>query len=219
MSERVLVIAPHCDDETLGVGGTLAQLSEAGAQVEVIVISAGKKKGVQDDEFLTRLAEFEMAMAVLGIQKFSILYPGYDTRMHKISHEKMIGDIDRLIEAIRPTKLFFPYSSNHQDHKFVYECSMAAIRMKAGWNVPFVALYEYPFINTNYDTIQGGRYYRNITNKIAEKAAAFGCYKSQLKEKPSPNNVVGMMNLAFMRGAECGYSYAEMFYIIRMLEG
>jgi len=30
MSERVLVITPHCNDETLGLGGTLAQYARFG---------------------------------------------------------------------------------------------------------------------------------------------------------------------------------------------
>jgi len=90
--------------------------------------------------------------------------------------------------------------------------------MKAGWNVPFIALYEYPFINTNFDAIHGGRYYRNITRTIKEKLKAFECYESQIKKHPSPSNPKGMMALASARGSECGIAYAEMFYIVRMLK-
>jgi LmbE family N-acetylglucosaminyl deacetylase len=38
---RILVIAPHCDDETLGVGGYMAQAARAGSQVRVVLITNG----------------------------------------------------------------------------------------------------------------------------------------------------------------------------------
>src|SRR4051794_11848350 len=38
---RLLVLAPHCDDETLGVGGTMAQAAGAGARVRVVLVTNG----------------------------------------------------------------------------------------------------------------------------------------------------------------------------------
>lgn len=35
----VLVIAPHPDDEVLGVGGTIAKLVAGGASVEVVIVT------------------------------------------------------------------------------------------------------------------------------------------------------------------------------------
>ena len=40
-ADRVLVIAPHCDDEVLACGGLLQQARAAGAQVEVVLITNG----------------------------------------------------------------------------------------------------------------------------------------------------------------------------------
>ena len=38
-SKRILVIAPHPDDETLGAGGTIAKFSNSGNEVHVLMIS------------------------------------------------------------------------------------------------------------------------------------------------------------------------------------
>ncbi|MCH2105723.1 MAG: PIG-L family deacetylase, partial [Planctomycetes bacterium] len=38
---RVLVIAPHADDEVLGCGGTLTRHIERGDEVEVLVLTDG----------------------------------------------------------------------------------------------------------------------------------------------------------------------------------
>lgn len=41
-TRRVLVVAPHPDDETIGCGGTLALLADGGARVTVVVATAGE---------------------------------------------------------------------------------------------------------------------------------------------------------------------------------
>ena len=67
---RVLVIAPHADDEVLGCGGTLARHVARGDEVEVIVLTDGAR-GTTDgstdlDLVRQRRAEAEAGMALLG---------------------------------------------------------------------------------------------------------------------------------------------------------
>lgn len=42
MKERVLVIAPHPDDEIIGCGGTMAQHVEKGDRIFVIYVTSGE---------------------------------------------------------------------------------------------------------------------------------------------------------------------------------
>lgn len=49
--DRLLVLAPHCDDETLGVGGTLAAAREKGAAVRIVFLTNG------DSSMATQIAE------------------------------------------------------------------------------------------------------------------------------------------------------------------
>ena len=37
--KRILIIAPHPDDETLGVGGTISKFSSIGYEVNILVVS------------------------------------------------------------------------------------------------------------------------------------------------------------------------------------
>ena len=50
-AERVLVLAPHADDEVFGCGGLLHQLAEQKASIEVLILSdgAGGIEGTPDD--------------------------------------------------------------------------------------------------------------------------------------------------------------------------
>ncbi|MFZ4655040.1 MAG: PIG-L deacetylase family protein, partial [Methylococcaceae bacterium] len=41
--DRLLVVAPHPDDETFGCGGTLSLLAQGPCQVRVLIVSDGAK--------------------------------------------------------------------------------------------------------------------------------------------------------------------------------
>ncbi|BCW81228.1 bifunctional PIG-L family deacetylase/class I SAM-dependent methyltransferase [Arthrobacter sp. NicSoilC5] len=70
---RFVVVAAHPDDETLGAGGLMASLVALGAEVEVLLCTAGE--GSHPDSPTTtpgqlaavRLAEFSAALAALGL--------------------------------------------------------------------------------------------------------------------------------------------------------
>src|SRR5258705_13735298 len=70
--ERVLVIAPHADDETLGVGGTIARRAAEGHEVHVAVVTG---HGADPHPLWPRSlwdrirAEARRAMEVLGVRE------------------------------------------------------------------------------------------------------------------------------------------------------
>src|SRR5206468_9910195 len=72
---RVLVFGAHIDDEIIGPGGTLARLSEAGAEVFVVTFTGGTKEtgyarvDLKDTIADMRRAEAGAADAVLGIKE------------------------------------------------------------------------------------------------------------------------------------------------------
>ena len=48
--ENVLVVAAHPDDEVLGCGGTIARLSQAGVNVDVLLIADGEKSRLSENK-------------------------------------------------------------------------------------------------------------------------------------------------------------------------
>jgi LmbE family N-acetylglucosaminyl deacetylase len=52
--QRVLVFSPHPDDESIGVGGYIAQSIENGANVEIVLVTNGDFHGSE----LERYVEF-----------------------------------------------------------------------------------------------------------------------------------------------------------------
>ncbi|MDM8557968.1 glycosyltransferase [Candidatus Parabeggiatoa sp. HSG14] len=75
---KILVIAPHSDDETLGCGGTLALLQQNGCHVKVVVVtdsgSKGEPLGESDiDVVKTRQQESIAALNLLGVDDILFL--------------------------------------------------------------------------------------------------------------------------------------------------
>lgn len=58
-ASRVVVFAPHPDDEVLGCGGALADLLDRGARLDVVLVTDGAA-GAPDDETRTRIATMRL---------------------------------------------------------------------------------------------------------------------------------------------------------------
>ncbi|MFN3346298.1 MAG: PIG-L deacetylase family protein [Candidatus Bipolaricaulaceae bacterium] len=93
--ERVLVIAPHPDDDVLGVGGTLVARLEQGHQVLVVFLTAGDANTAAKKFFTwspwsraedyralgyRRMKEAGQALRILGVPQDHILFLGYPDR-------------------------------------------------------------------------------------------------------------------------------------------
>ena len=69
---KIVVIAPHPDDETLGVGGTIARLAENGTKVNVLIVS-GHLPPIYDQSSFDKTHE----EAIEAFSKVIFLQPGY----------------------------------------------------------------------------------------------------------------------------------------------
>ena len=68
MKKRVLVVAPHPDDESLGAGGTIAKFSQQGHEVAVLVVSGHLPPLYRREDYETTVEEARKAFAVLGVK-------------------------------------------------------------------------------------------------------------------------------------------------------
>ncbi|VBB07433.1 glcnac-pi de-n-acetylase [Lucifera butyrica] len=92
---RLLVIAPHCDDETLGTAGMIHDVIQAGGHVRVVIVTNGdgftfateeefKRLLLTGEDYVqsgyTRQRESKRALALLGVPAQDILFLGYPDR-------------------------------------------------------------------------------------------------------------------------------------------
>lgn len=119
---RPLVLAPHPDDESLGVGGTLAGLVAAGAEPLVCVVTDGEATpgtGLDAAEVVARRrGEAETACSVLGVGAPVFLHlPDGRVRDHVV---RLAAEVVRLVAEHRADGVFAPWLlDGHDDHEAV----------------------------------------------------------------------------------------------------
>lgn len=189
IAKRLLVIAPHVDDE-IACAATIARARGEGAEVFVYAIStcAETLPALLPD---TLTNEFQDSCAVLGAKAGWGSWPV--RRLHSARQEIL----DRLISlrrSFRPDVVICPSSTDcHQDHAVVHRECMRAFRNAGtllGWESP--------------NNQRSGRldYFIQVTREhLTEKLIAHGCYKSQQFRTHLDREL--WSSLAIVRGRQC----------------
>ena len=106
MTERLLAVFAHPDDESFGPGGTLAMYADEGVQVAVVIATRGEGStlgaDLHGDELgQVRAAELECASKVLGISELTLWdYP--DTKLDQVDIGELAGKVASVISEFRP---------------------------------------------------------------------------------------------------------------------
>lgn len=120
--KTVLAIGAHPDDAELGVGGTLACLSDAGVRVVIAVVSIPNHLEV-------RREEARRSAQLLGCE-VRVLIPDRPSRVEDLKHYQLVSMIDALVVELSPVAVFSHCLANFNvDHKLVYEVCMASQRL------------------------------------------------------------------------------------------
>ena len=217
---RALVIAPHPDDETLGAGGTIKKLADAGWQVSVLTVAAHMPPLYSRDVHEGTVREAQAAHAVLGVSESTFLdNPALSLTTMPLA--ELNAMIHGQIERSQPDALFIPFYDRHIDHRCVFDACMVAARpVGAGRHVKLVAAYE--TISETHWTAPGiepqfaPHFFVDVTDQIDAKLEAMSKFESQLHPFPGPRSLEALKALATFRGSQSGHAYAEAFHVIRM---
>jgi len=221
MKKKVLVITPHPDDETLGVGGSIAKLINQGHDVYILTVSGHLPPLYDRKDYDKTVKEAHKAYDILGITHSKFLeIPATmigDEPVHSLNNK-----IVSVINEYRPNFVFCPFPDRHIDHKLVFESTLVATRpVQAGADIELVAAYETlsethwnaPYIEPNFIP----NLVIDISKYINQKVEAMKCYRSQLTINKGPRSVKAVKALAQFRGSQSGFNFGEALYIIRMV--
>ena len=219
--KRILVVAPHPDDETLGVGGTIAKYSEQGHEVTVLVVSGHLPPLYPPEAYDATVMESREAFAVLGVAHSHFLAIPATLIGAEPSHvvNQRIGDV---VRNVAPHVVLCPYPDRHVDHRLVFDSVMVATRpVGAARSIELLAAYE-TLSETHWNAphIEPAfvpNYVVDITAQIDRKVAALNCYGSQVSPYPGPRSIAACKALAQFRGTQAGFAFGEGFHIIRMI--
>lgn len=219
MTERVLVVVAHPDDEVLGCGGALALHADRGDQVSVLILADGYlSRGAADPDIgVKRVRQCRDACAVLGVEDVLVLgYP--DNRMDNADLLDVVQTIEASVERWQPSTVYTHHGSDvNIDHRIVNDAVVAACRPQPGHPVTRLLFCE---VSSSTEW-QSGRpafvpnWYVDIGQSIERKLQALACYESELRDSPHPRSLLSVRGLAGWRGSNVGLEYAEAFVLAR----
>lgn len=223
MSNNILVVAAHSDDEVLGCGGTIAKLANQGHKISVLFMTDGvssRSETTKKSMIKKRKFNSERAADILGISKLTQLnFP--DNRMDTIPLLQVTQAIEDEIVSFKPQTVFTHFLHDlNIDHSTVARATLTATRPSSKSTIKQVLGFE---VNSSTEWSFGSpnftpNYFVNIYRTFHKKTAAMRAYKDEVRTPPHPRSIEGIEALASLRGNASGFQYAEAFQIYRFIE-
>ncbi len=223
MTDVVLVIAAHPDDEVLGCGGTIARHAVAGDQVHVSILGQGlSSRGQPTAEEVSALrGAARRANELLGAA--SLHHGDFpDNRMDTVPRLDVTQAIESLISQHKPRIVYTHWAGDvNIDHRRIHEGTIVACRPQPGHPVEALLFFEVPS-STEWQIPGAGpaftpNWFVNVAATLQRKLDALNIYASEMRSFPHPRSPEAVQALARWRGATVGVAAAEAFVLGRGL--
>ena len=219
---RVLVIAPHRDDEILGVGGTILKRKAAGDRVAVCIVTSSKDCDLPESvarytENVQR--EMEEAHAFCGVDR-CVGLPFEPVVLENYPRPDLNKALLDVIVEEQPEEVYLPFWGDMQkDHRVTVDAAMVVLRAK--YNHPVRRIYAYETLSETginiptTDNAFNPNVFEDITDYLEGKKIAMSFFQSQMQAFPDLRSLEAVEALARFRGATVNVKAAEAFMLIR----
>lgn len=218
---RVLVIAPHPDDETLGCGGSLLKHKANGDSLSWLVATRGHEPQWSSELLEQKENEISEVTAAYGFENtFRLNFP--TIRLDTVPFDEIIVAIRNAITDAAPDCVYLNHFGDvHSDHRVVFEATMSVLKpfYNSRHGVKRVLSYE---ILSSTDAMPAHparafvpNVFTDVTDFLEQKIEIMSLYKSELQPFPLPRALDSLSALARYRGATIGAEFAEAFMLVR----
>ncbi|USE39414.1 PIG-L deacetylase family protein [Endozoicomonas sp. SCSIO W0465] len=218
---KILVVAAHADDETLGCGGTIARHIAEGDHVKILFMTDGvSSRGTQQAACEIRNSAAIKALSALGTKDYQQLdFP--DNKMDSLPLLEIVKPIESVISTYQPNIVYTHFADDlNIDHRIVNQAVMTACRPQNGNSIRKIFSFEV-LSSTEWNSTQrpvfNPQYIVDISDYWGKKVNALNAYKEELRVFPHSRSLECIEALAILRGATHGITKAEAFVIERYL--
>jgi len=212
---KVLVIGAHPDDETFGMGGTLARHMREGDKVFVLILTDGVT--ARGGDILKQHEAFVTAMRMYGVAQWKHL-KYTDQQLDFTPLLGIVRTIETVIHDFRP-EIIYTHSREDvgQDHRRVYEATLLAARPLMGAGVQKLVSYASPSSTWWGDEAFRANYYVDITQDAEKKQEVIEqAYQHEVRSEAHPRSYAGIRMRENWLGHLIGIvGQAEEFRIVR----
>ena len=109
---KTIVVAPHPDDEVLGVGGTLLRRKAEGAKVAwLIVTNISIETGWSEEKVRERSDEIQRVRELFCFDEvFMLNFP--TTQLDCVPMSDLVAAVSEVFSSFLPTEVFVPHPSD-----------------------------------------------------------------------------------------------------------
>ena len=228
MTDSVLVVAAHPDDEVLGCGGTIAHHADVGDQVQVLIVAEGatsrqqqRDRNQASDELSALAQAAQKAGAILGAKGVELLNLP-DNRLDSLDRLDLIKQIEERIARHQPQVVYVHHAGDvNIDHRRLHEAVVTACRPTPGQPVRRLLSFEVAS-STEWQAPGSApafhpNWFVDISSQWSRKRKALEAYASEMRPWPHARSIQAVEHLARWRGAQVGVEAAEAFCLLRQL--
>ncbi len=216
---KILVIAVHPDDETLGCGGTLLRHKADGDEIHWLI---GTKTQEINPFYKIREKEIEKVSKLYDFNSVHNLHLK-TMQVDEYTMSELIGKISKVINEVKPNIIYLPFKGDvHSDHRSIFE---AAYSCTKSFRYPFIkkiymieTLSETEFAPSTKEDSFIPNVFVDITDFMNKKLEIMKVFHSEMAEHPFPRSEKNLSALATFRGATAGCEYAESFVLLKEIK-
>jgi len=217
--KKIVVIAPHPDDEVLGLGATISRFADMNVEVSVLIVSGHLPPLYNHKTFNITKIEAEKAFKIMNVSNWKFLeIPA--TTVHQVPAAELNDKINDFLKLHSPDWVFIPFPDRHIDHRTIFDASVVSCRPN-NKNFPKIVL-AYETLSETHWNVPGIEpafipdLFIDTSNYMKQKEKALNSYNSQIDGNQS-RSVEACMALAKFRGSQNGCDYAEAFKVVRIV--
>lgn len=214
MSQRVLVIAAHPDDEVLGCGGTAALHTRAGDEVTAVIACEGESLrygpgGVGQAEHSRRAA---LALGLKDTRQLGFA----DQRLETVPLTDIITQLERTVRELRPAVVYCQSGGDaNRDHELLFRATLVATRPIEPYIEAVYAFDTPSSTEWGYPRAFVPDTWIDISETLEQKLCAMACYESEVRPYPHPRSLEALRHRARAWGNQCCLDAAEVFMTVR----
>ena len=196
---RVLVIAPHMDDDIIACGGVMYQYVKQGANITIVYMTDGRKGNPDyngNELMRLRKVETKAAADIIGVKDLIYLdNPEGELKNSKTARKALYG----FIKNRNPEAVFFPFCyDGHRDHIVTSRIFLDIVRE----NRLFFKCYAYTVWSPIIPNLTA-----NITDDIEVKKKALEMFTTQIERFDLVDMTLSVSrHMGYLYGMWKGYS-------------
>lgn len=221
MSNTVLVVAAHSDDEALGCAGTITKHIMTGDKVHLLFMTDGvaARLGNEGKVAERQIVSREVAEVFQATSITNLNFP--DNKMDTVPLLDVTKEVEKVVGEVCPNIIYTHHIGDvNIDHQITHKAVMTACRPQPCFCVKEIYAFEV-LSSTEWQVPNVLPFMPNvfidITEQIEIKRKVLELYSAEMRKAPHSRSIENVIDLARVRGSSVGVKYAEAFISLREL--